>query len=131
MTTDQDVESTSTNVPVYFQAPRGVLHITGVGTIKGKFMQKQPTMVPSSLYLQMRGALVLAPLTPEYLTALFGHKRFPHTTFELDMLFDMKEAFVNMLAQKIGVDIKRTYTHAGRARKVAKAIKQRMGIEDA
>jgi hypothetical protein len=93
-------------------------------------MQDLPTTVPTSLYMQMEGALVLAPITPEYLTYLFGHKRFPRTTFELDYLMDMTEKFVNMLAKKIGVDVKRTTTHVGRARKVVKAIKSKMGIQN-
>jgi hypothetical protein len=43
---------------------------------------------------------------------------------------DMTEKFVNMLAKKIGVDVKRTTTHVGRARKVVKAIKSKMGIQN-
>ena len=128
MTIGRAAHVMSISVPVYFQCPRGIIHIQGVGTIKGKFMQDLPTTVSSSFYVQMQGSLVLAPITPEYLTYLFGHKRFPKTTFELDYLMDMTERFVNMLARKIGVDVKRTTTHAGRARKVVRAIKSKMEI---
>ncbi len=115
-------------IPVYYECADGVLSIKKVGVICGKNKQRYPIMIPLKLYLTFCDRLIIAPITAHYLTYLFGHKYFTNTVFELDCLEDMSPLFVQKLADKTCVNIKRTYTHKGRSRKVTNAIKQRMGI---
>jgi len=128
MTTDVVAAPMSIKIPVYYVVPHGVLTITKVGTIKGKMLQSEPTMVSSFLYDQFGDRLLIAPMTREYLTQLFGSRYFSSTKFEFDYLHEMSKDFLDKLASKVGVDVSRTYTRKGKARKIVARIKKEMGI---
>jgi len=118
----------STRVPVYCQHPHGVIFIKGVGTIKGKMIQGEPSWVPSFLFKQFRYNLIIAPMTKAYLEELFGNHYFTDSVFELEHLHHFTHDFLNRLAKKVGVSVKRTYTRKGKARKIAARIREKMGI---
>jgi hypothetical protein len=118
----------SINIPVYYHIPNGVFTISKLMTIGGKRVQSKPTMIPVELYRDIKDRVVIAPMTQEYMTYLFGKKYFTNTIFEIDQLPSMSDDFIIRLAKKVGTDISRVKTHIGRAKNIAKAIRKRMGI---
>lgn len=127
--TDATQQDTSTNVcvPVYYNVPGGTWTIDRV-TFYGVSWGYEPVMIPSDTYLLLKDHLIIAPITREYLTYLFGSKYFAKIRFNIDSLEIMSEPFLRNLAKKVNTDIGRTHTHKGRARKITKTIKKRMGI---
>lgn len=119
--------STNTCVPVYYNVPGGTWTVDRV-TFYGISWGYDPVMIPAETYLTLKDHLVIAPITRHYLTYLFGPKYFAKARFNLEGLEIMSAPFIAGLAKKIDVDLSRTHTHKGRARRVTKAIKKRMGI---
>jgi len=119
----------SINIPAYFHVNEGVWTIPGQClTVYGRFVRPDPTEIPAELFALYGDQLILAPITKEFLTRLFGNRYFANTKFELSSLHILTESFLRKLADKVGIKHKRLKSRSGIARLIRNEIHKR--IED-
>jgi len=117
----------SIKIPVYFHINEGVWQVPGYHvTVYGRFVKPTPVEISRAIFNAYPGYFVLAPITKEFLTQLFGNKYFANTKFELTSLHILTESFLRKLADKIGIKHKRLKSRAGIARLIRNAIQQRI-----
>jgi hypothetical protein len=117
----------SINIPVYYYINEGVWKLPGYHlSVHGRFVNPDPMEVPVDIYLMYEGHLILAPITKEFLTQLFGNKYFASAKFELSGLHILAEPFLRKLADKVGIKHKHLKSRSGIARLIRNEIQRKI-----
>ena len=117
----------SIKIPVYFHVNEGIWTLPGYHiTVYGRFVKPEPIEIPIEVFNLFQGQLVLAPITKELLTQLFGNKYFANTKFELGSLHILTEPFLRKLADKMSIKHKHLKSRAGIARLIRIEIQRRI-----